>query len=519
MRRRGRGGSVRDVVREADGSGGPAFEAPLMDLMARALVLPMSRRRTIGLISGALLAGSAWRPRLAQAACGGNTPKTCAQGGGAVVCVPDDYVCCSTDKCAQACRGYQACTGKSCSDTAKMCGYPGGPSPDPSLTKFCSIRATASNFCTSYEPQEIRLGWCCRVGEICGSELGDCTCPGTRCGQTLCCAKGEVCESNLFGSRNACVKKCDDGSDPCKGTCCKGDLICSSDGCVCPSGSVQRGIGKCVPPKEDPGDPPWNPLRNFFNMMGASSAAHGGGASGSSFGRPAQSGSPAIDTALVALAAVEGQAAAAALAFGEGKPDPGFRRTVRVVRVKAPTVAAGPGLDAASAAALNKLLAAEARAYALAAASAKALWRARAAKAKRQRSFAKRQLRASSKFAGQAASALKRVPALRSAAASALTAGGVTEVSATEDQVTAFLAMVKSGSLPADLRSSLAALGVGSKDLKRLRAGLLHQTVSSGAGPALIAPLKDAAGASELRLVISQLSKYSKRARRHPIAR
>jgi len=491
----------------------------LIDLMARALVLPMSRRRTIGLISGALLAGSAWRPRLAHAACGGNTPKACTQSGGAVVCVPNDYVCCNTDKCAQACRGYQECVGKSCSDTSKICGYPGGPYPNKSLTKFCSMDSTASNYCTSYEPQPIKLGWCCRVGEICGSKLNDCTCRGVQCGETLCCAPGEVCEGNFFGTRNACVKKCDDGKALCKGTCCKGDLVCTSDGCACPSGSVQRGIGKCVPPKEDPGDPPWAPLRNFFNMMGASGASHGGGGSRSMLGRPAQSGSPAIDAALVALAAVEGQAAAAALAFGEGKPDRAFRRTVRVGRVKPPTVVAGAGLDAASAAALNKLFAGEAKAYALAAASAKALWRARAAKAKGQRAFAKRQLRASSKFAGQAASALKRVPALRSAAASALTAGGVAEVIATEDQVTAFLAMVKSGALPADLRTALAGLGVGSKDLKRLRAGLLDQSMTSGVGPALIEPLQDSAGANDIKRVAAQLSKFSKRARRHPIAR
>ena len=146
-----------------------------------------------------------------------------------------------------------------------------------------------------------------------------------------------------------------------------------------------------MPPKEDPGDPPWNPLRNFFNMMGAAGAAHGGGGSRSMIGRPAQSGSAAIDSALNAIAAVEGQAAAAALAFGGGNPDRAFRRTVRVARVKAPRVVEGAGLDAASAAALNKLLAAEARAYALAAASAKALWRARAAKAKGQRAFARRQ--------------------------------------------------------------------------------------------------------------------------------
>jgi hypothetical protein len=274
-----------------------------------------------------------------------------------------------------------------------------------------------------------------------------------------------------------------------------------------------------VPPKEDPGDPPWNPIRNFLNTIRSTAAAHQSGSSRSAFGRPAQSGSPAIDSALDALAAVEGQGAAAALAFGEGKPDRAFRRTVRVTRAKPPTVVAGAGLDAASAAALNKLVATEARAYALAAASAKALWRARAAKAKGQRALARRQLRASSKFAAQAASVLKRVLALRTAAANALSAGGVTEVVATEDQVKAFLATVKSSSIPAYLRSSLAALGVGSKDLKRLRAGLLHQTVSSGTGPALIAPLTDPAGTSDIKLVASQLSKYSKRARRHPIAR
>ena len=165
------------------------------------------------------------------------------------------------------------------------------------------------------------------------------------------------------------------------------------------------------------------------------------------------------------------------------------------------------------------MAAAEAKAYALAAASAKALWRARAAKAKGQRASARRQLRTSSKFAGQAATALKRVPALRNAAANALTAGGVAEVTASEEQVTAFLAMVRSGSLPPQLRTALAGLGVSSKDLRRLRAGLLTQTVTSGSGPALIEPLKDSTGASELKKAISQLSQYSKRARRHPIAR
>ena len=474
----------------------------------------------VGLVQGALLAGSAWRPKTRPRSMWRRHAEGVRSGGrrGWSACRATTSAARPTSARRPAAGGRRAPASHQVLDASKICGYPTGPYPNPYISKYCSISATASNLCTNYEPQAIRLGWCCRVGEICGSQLNDCTCPGVECGETLCCARGEVCESNFFGTKNACVKKCDDGTAPCKGTCCKGDLICTSDGCACPSGTVQRGIGKCVAPKEDPGDPPWNPLRNFFNMMGAASAAHGG-ASGSMVGHAAQTGSPAIDSALVALAAVEGQAAAAALAFGEGKPDRAFRRTVRVARVKPPKVVAGTGLDAASAAALNKLVAAEAKAYALAAASAKALWRARAAKAKGQRALAKRQLRASSKFAGQAASALKRVPALRSAAAAALTAGGVTEVVATEDQVKAFLAKVKSGALPAPLRTALARLGVGSKDLKRLRAGLLRQTVSSGSGPALLEPLKEKAGASDLKRVTAQLSKYSKRARRHPIAR
>ena len=86
-------------------------------------------------------------------------------------------------------------------------------------------------------------------------------------------------------------------------------------------------------------------------------------------------------------------------------------------RVKPPTVSAGTGLDVQSAASLNKLLAAEARANALIAAMAKTLWRARGAHAKHDPAAAKRQLRASAMLAGQAATALKRIQALRTAAA------------------------------------------------------------------------------------------------------
>jgi hypothetical protein len=257
----------------------------------------------------------------------------------------------------------------------------------------------------------------------------------------------------------------------------------------------------------------------MFNMMGQTSAAHGGGSRRAVLARPAQSGSTAVDAALDALAAVNGQGAAAMLAIRGGKRDPAFQQNVTVARATPPTLSAGAGLDASSAAALNELLIAQARANALIAAMAKALWRARAAHAKHNRVSAKRQLRASATFAAQASAALKRIPALRTAAANAMSGGGVSEVLAVDTAVTAFVATVKSTGIPASLRTPMGKLGVGSTDLKRLRAGVLDQTLTSATGPVLIAPLKDPARASDLRSLISELSKFSKRARKHPIAR
>jgi hypothetical protein len=527
---------VRDLVRADDASHGrqsgsrasdfaaPRMAAPRMDLVARALAIPMPRRRAIGLISGALVAGAAWRPGRARGAvvCSGNTPLRCEAPGGAAVCTSADSVCCSNDLCAGACSGWQSCVNGSCTDSAKMCGYPKGPFPNGDRPKFCSIPGHDNTYCTGYKDVAVDVGWCCRGGEVCGRQFGDCTCTGTVCGQHLCCQNGEICETNFLGSVTACVYKCPDGKDPCKGKgdCCTGDYVCTINGCACPEGLVAAGPGVCVPSRKDAGSPsPLQFIRNWLNMGAASSASHGGSSPRAVLARPATSGSLAVDAALIAIATVNGQSGAAQAAFSDGKRDPAFRHKVGVARVKPPSVVAGPGLDAASAAALNKLLAAEAKAYALVAASAKALWRSRAAQAKGQLVLAKSQLRASSKFAAQAAAALKTVPALRTTAAHALIAGGVAEVTPTYDQVTAFLATVKSSGIPAYLRTPLGALGVGSDDLKRVRAGLLRQTASSMVGPALIAPLRDAGGAGDLKQLTSELSKFATRARKHTIAR
>src|SRR5205823_3698226 len=161
----------------------------------------------------------------------------------------------------------------------------------------------------------------------------------------------------------------------------------------------------------------WNPFRDMWNMMGQSSAAHGGSGRRFVVARPAQSGSAAV-AALDALAAVNGQGAAAILGIGGGKRDPAFRRRVTLGRGKPAT-----------------------------------------------------------------------------GAAHAMTAGGVSEVLAFDSAVTAFVATVKSNGIPATLSGPMGKLGVGSADLKRLRAGVLDQSMTSAAGPVLIAPLKDPGGA------------------------
>jgi hypothetical protein len=523
---------VRDLVRVGDAEANPSrrsqpdttpFDAPLMDMVARTLAIPMPRRRAIGLMAGALLAGSAWRPGRARAVtCGGAFPKKCKHSGGAEVCTTADGSCCETKNCIVGCTGCQTCSGGTCSDTPTMCGHPDCGFTDATVRpKFCSVTGTVTYFCTDSKPVPQTAGWCCRAGETCNTgKFGECTCTGEICkGDALCCQKGTLCVDSFFSSPY-CTPGCGPRHDrqPCGGRCCTDSQICTITGCGCPSGKVAYGED-CGDPKKDPGGPKPKDDQNLLDTIMQTAASHGGPRNlRSMFARPAQSGSPAVDAALVALAAVNGQGAAAQLAFLEGKRDPAFRRKVRVTRVKPPTVVAGPGLNAASAASLNKLLAAEAKAYALVAASAKALWRARAAQVKGQRAFARSQMRASAKLAGQAASALKRLPTLRTAAANALTAGGTVEVFPSEAQVIAFLATVKSGGIPTYLRTPLGALGVGNADLKRLRANLARVT-AAGSQAALIAPLKDANRDKSRKLLISELSKFSTRARKHPVAR
>ena len=363
---------------------------------------------------------------------------------------------------------------------------------------------------------------CCPTGHICGNKSADskenCICRSKVVCDGTCCKPGEYC-ATYFGFDQSCAKLC-----PGRQGALQRHLLHTLRNLRilrlwCPSGLVKCG-GDCCQPREDVGDPDsfFAPFRNMINMMGQSGAGRGGSRR-AMFARSTRSSSAAVDEALLALAAVNGQGAVAMLAIREGKRDPAFRQKVRVTRAKPPKVSADAVLNARAAAALNKLLVAEAEAYALIAAMATALWRARAAHAKKNGSAASSQLRASATFAAQAATALKKIQGLRTAAAKALKAGKVPEAWAFDPDVNAFIAAVRSGGIPASLRTPMGKLGVRNADLKRLRAGVLDQAANPAVGPALIAPLLDPGRAKDLKSLISELSKYAVRARKHPIAR
>ena len=365
---------------------------------------------------------------------------------------------------------------------------------------------------------------CCPTGYICGNKSKDskenCICRSkVVCGST-CCKPGEDCQFNLLGS-NVCEKRCPGGGEKCIGVCCTPRETCGFFGCSCKSGLVSAGAGTCVSPRTIPAiRTRLDPFRNMFNTIGQAAASRGGGRPRRAmFAGSAQSASVAVDAALVALAAVNGQGAAAMLAIRNGKRDPAFRQKVTVARATPPKLSADSVLNGGSAAALNKLLVAEAEAYALIAAMAKALWRARAAHAKKNSAAARSQLRASATFAAQAATALKRIQALRTGAARGLKAGKVPEVWAFDPAVDAFVAAVRSGGIPAfATRADGQARGWKRRPQAAAR-GSPRPVCDRGRRACLIAPLLDPARAKDLKSLISELSKYAARARKHPIAR
>jgi hypothetical protein len=492
---------------------GLVLTEPLADVISRSLASPIRRRRAIGIVSGTLLAAAAWRPRPARAAtCTGDEHK-CTEGG-REICAPNPNTCCNVPNCAAAYCRYpwaQCGSGSACNDTPQMCTvyhYNG-----PNRLKFCSKQVAINDSCRNTTGT---AGWCCHTSMTCGVDIGDCVClpPGTGCGDQ-CCKGKQYCDTSLFGE-DVCVDRCFDGREKCNGYCCTHSEHCLLGiGCTCNSGYSAEGTN-CVKDRDDPGDPPTNPLQRMLNMMQQTSASHGGGSSTRARPRGIQPRGAAVpfappagvNAAVAALAAVNAQGAAAMLSIRFGKRDPNFRSKVKVKRVTPPKLVAGNGLDVNSAAALNKLLAAQAKANSLVAAMSTALWRSRAARRRHNQAAAKRQLRAAIAFGNQAVRAFQKLQTLRDAASSALEAGQVAEVVVGADGVAGF----KATGIPADLRPALAKLGVTSADIKRLRS--FAKTVPDVGGNCLIEPVR----AGQDTLITGLLSTWTTQARFHPLA-
>jgi hypothetical protein len=184
--------------------------------------------------------------------------------------------------------------------------------------------------------------------------------------------------------------------------------------------------------------------------------------------------------------------------------------------VRRPRIASGDGIEPRAARALEALLAAEAKGFAQALACATALARARGATRAGDFKAVRRQVLAAAGFAGAAARALRPVPSLRAKALAALQSTGAVEVVATPADVLALQTDVRAGGVPADLKAALGRLGVRGGNLAGVRDALL---ATSPGGPVLIAPLADPARTQNLKAMRAELARYSRAARRSPLAR
>lgn len=507
----------------------PAPAEPLLDGVARALAAPVTRRRAVVLAGGAVVAGSVLRPGGARAdarVCPPGTTK-CQSAGGPSACMPSGQglVCCNSDVCAGYCtHPGQICAGDGgrlahCEDSPAIC-------TDRSKPVYCELRGprTGSTACDQPPTIEGNLGWCCGKDEVCGEKFNECLCnPAKVCGDS-CCKSSEYCEDlGFLRGGKVCLRKCDPATyhrcPPPAVHCCPPNRNCEGSDCVCKSGETCgtnccRAGDACLggsrcgkPPTPPPSPGPFDFIGNMLGLVSQTAGSRGKH-------RARATASDPVGAALLALAAVDAQGAAAGAAFTDLHVDRAYKRRVVVAAPKLPKLAAGPGLDARSASSLNALLAAQAKAFALLAAAATSLARSRGALAKHDRTLARRQALASASFASQAAKALRRVPALRSAAAAALAAGGTAEVSATLAQVLALQSSVRARGVPSDLAGLLARLGVRGADLARVKQALLS---GSAGGPALIAPLADPAVARSIQGLAAALASYAKSARRAPI--
>ena len=485
-----------------------------VDGVARALVTPVSRRRVLAAAGGAVVAASLLRPGRAQADCFPGGPKVCPNSKGAKVCVPADLECRSNDNCAIACPyPWRVCGAPAiCNDTARMCTvYATQAGFDKAQTQFCSKQVSVTNGCVEAGSSIATRGWCCKPSESCGVDIGDCVCLNVTCGSD-CCKKDEECVQLGLLRGQGCLPKCPkhwhhDGPDcvcdtgeTCGLVCCGAGKVCSGNSCVSPP-----------PPTKWPSI--FDAFKGFGDSVNQAAGSRGGGQARDAV---AAAAATPVGSALQALAAVNAQGLAAGSMFGVADPDGAFRRKVVAARPSVPRIQSGTGLDPRAASALQSLLAAEAQAFALLLAAATAQARALGALRHRDDAAARKQVFAAAAFASNAARALRRVPALRASAVSALTSTGAAEVVVSSSDVAALQAAVHAGGVPADLKAALARLGVTGGALAGVKDGLLTDSVG---GPALIAPLADPARTKNIQAMATELAAFARNAKRRPIVR
>jgi len=517
-----------------------------LDQIARVFAAPMSRRRVFRLGAAAAGASLFTLPSRAHAQADDDPCPTCASRPGTQPCCvrfgnglarvaigqcydpntqecctgtsPDDglptaWICSQGTTCAGdgrcVCR-RQLCGGVCCAED-EDCIVEDLFTPDNDL---CAKRCPpGQNHCRS-----LQSGFGAEPGECCPSFqncCGDGCCLGRCCkkgGEAWCCEDTNIC-SDIPGLCG-CPQ-----SQRCGQNCCEPGAVCCRVSLAGELGGRRLGAAAyvcCSPGLEKE---LLDALEKFLHLEPLPLWGEAAGASGQAARRQRAraSASAGAADALVALGAVQGRGALAADLLRSGRPDSSYRKPVKAGKPALTPVAPGPGLDAAAAQALNKLLAAEARAWALLNAAATAYARSLGAIRASNVRAARGQARAYGKFAGKAAKALRPIPRLRAAAAAALQGGGTPEVTVTARQVADFQAAVRRGGLPADLRARLTQLGLGRAEQRKVARLIVGTDPQRVAGDVLIAPLANASRRSAVAKLSTLLARQAARSRTRPI--
>ena len=209
-----------------------------LDDLAKSLAQPISRRRALGLIGRALLAGAlpaVLRPRPAQA---DSCAKGCTSNPNLVVCrnaAPPicSFQCCAPgDLCCTANHGAVCCPANCYTCGKVTVGQEEYPVcvPDPGGTVACPGFGQVPSFC-------------CKTGESC-------------CGDRCCQAGYECCPDPVTGAKNCCppTRTCQNGKCVCKNgsrsckkrkrKCCKGEKCCGKKLC-CSTDETCCGKSQC----------------------------------------------------------------------------------------------------------------------------------------------------------------------------------------------------------------------------------------------------------------------------------